>query len=76
MTGTQTKETRPHDRGRAQSVGVAEIVASQDEADALRAEVDTDSSAYFSSDRTAIRCTMRIGFAWPRAKAVTTIHIG
>jgi hypothetical protein len=40
MTGTQTKETRPHDRGRAQSVGVAEIVASQDEADALRAEVD------------------------------------
>jgi hypothetical protein len=52
------------------------IVASQDEADALRTEVDTDSSAYFSSDRTAIRCTMRIGFAWPHAKAVTTIHIG
>jgi HK97 family phage major capsid protein len=36
----------------------------------------TDSSAYFSSDRTAIRCTMRVGFAWPHAKAVTKIHIG
>lgn len=30
----------------------------------------TDSSAYFSSDRTAIRCTMRVGFAWPHAAAL------
>jgi HK97 family phage major capsid protein len=36
----------------------------------------TDSSAYFSSDRTAIRCTSRIGFAWPHPAALVKIHIG
>ncbi len=36
----------------------------------------TDSSAYSSSDRTAVRCTMRVGFAWPHAAALVKIHIG
>jgi HK97 family phage major capsid protein len=36
----------------------------------------TDSSAYFSSDRTAIRSTSRIGFAWPHPAALVKIHIG
>ena len=36
----------------------------------------TDTSAYFSSDRTGIRCTMRVGFAWPHAAGVVKIHIG
>jgi HK97 family phage major capsid protein len=36
----------------------------------------TDSSAYFSSDRTAVRCTSRIGFAWPHAASLVKIHIG
>jgi HK97 family phage major capsid protein len=34
----------------------------------------TDSSAFFSSDRVAIRATMRVGFAWPHQAAV--VHIG
>jgi len=36
----------------------------------------TDSSAYFSSDRTAVRCTMRVGFAWPHPAALVKIHVG
>jgi HK97 family phage major capsid protein len=36
----------------------------------------TDTSAYFSSDRTAIRCTMRVGFGWPHAAAIVRIQIG
>jgi HK97 family phage major capsid protein len=36
----------------------------------------TDSSAYFSSDRTAVRCTMRVGFAWPHAAGVVKVHVG
>jgi HK97 family phage major capsid protein len=36
----------------------------------------TDSSAYFSSDRTAVLCTMRVGFAWPHAAGVVKVHVG
>ena len=35
-----------------------------------------DTSAYFSSDRTAIRCTMRVGFAWPHVAGLVKVHIG
>jgi hypothetical protein len=32
-----------------------------------------DNSAYFSSDRVGVRCTMRVGFAWPHQAAVVKI---
>ena len=35
-----------------------------------------DSSAYFSSDRVGIRCTMRVGFGWPHEAAVVKIGVG
>ena len=34
------------------------------------ANVVVDTSAYFSSDRVGIRCTLRVGFAWPHEAAV------
>lgn len=36
--------------------------------------LDIDRSAYFSSDRVAIRATMRIGFGMPHAAAVVRLH--
>jgi hypothetical protein len=38
--------------------------------------VVTDSSAYFSSDRQAIRSTTRVSFAWPHQAAVIRIGTG
>ena len=38
--------------------------------------VTTDSSAYFSSDETGVRCVLRIGFAFPHQEAVLKIGIG
>ena len=35
-----------------------------------------DDSAYFRSDRVGIRCTMRVGFAWPHQAAVVKISAG
>ena len=40
------------------------------------ASIVADSSAYFSSDRVDIRCTLRVGFAWPHEAAVIQIGIG
>jgi HK97 family phage major capsid protein len=40
------------------------------------ASVVADSSAYFSSDRVGIRCTLRVGFARPHEAAVIQIGIG
>ncbi len=40
------------------------------------ATVVADSSAYFSSDRIGIRCTLRVSFAWPHAAAVIKVGIG
>jgi HK97 family phage major capsid protein len=42
----------------------------------LPASVVTDSSAFFSSDRTAVRCTTRISFAFPHEAAVVRIDLG
>lgn len=36
--------------------------------------LDVDRSAYFSSDRVAIRATMRIGFGFPHPAAVVRLH--
>ena len=38
-------------------------------------ELAVDRSAYFTSDRTAIRATMRVGFAFPHAAAVQKIEL-
>jgi HK97 family phage major capsid protein len=38
--------------------------------------VVTDSSAFFSSDRTAVRCTLRIGFAFPHVQAIVKVGMG
>lgn len=40
------------------------------------ASVVTDSSAYFSSDRVAVRCTLRVGFAFPHEAALVSIGVG
>lgn len=40
------------------------------------ADVRTDSSAFFSSDRTAVRATMRVGFAWPHEASMVRIETG
>jgi HK97 family phage major capsid protein len=40
------------------------------------AQVETDRSAFFSSDRTAVRATLRIGFAWPHPAAVVYVGTG
>lgn len=39
-------------------------------------KVVADSSAYFSSDRIGIRCTLRVGFAWPHQEAIVKIGVG
>ena len=39
----------------------------------LPASVVTDRSAYFSSDRTGIRCVLRVGFAFPHEQAIVKI---
>jgi hypothetical protein len=36
----------------------------------------SDTSAFFSSDRTAIRATMRVSFGWPHQAAVVRIGTG
>lgn len=36
--------------------------------------VETDASAFFTSDRTAIRATMRVGFAFPHPLAVVRLY--
>lgn len=38
-------------------------------------DLQVDRSAYFTSDRTAIRATMRIGFAFPQAAAIQKIAL-
>lgn len=38
--------------------------------------VVADSSAFFSSDRTAIRCTLRVSFAFPHPAAIVRIGLG
>ena len=40
------------------------------------AAVVTDTSAYFSSDRTAVRCTLRVGFAFPHQAALISVGVG
>lgn len=40
------------------------------------AAVVTDSSPFFSSDRTAVRCTIRAGFAFPHQAAIIRIDHG
>lgn len=39
------------------------------------ADVQVDSSAFFTSDRTAIRCTLRVGFAFPHPLALGRIRL-
>jgi HK97 family phage major capsid protein len=39
-------------------------------------DVRTDTSAFFSSDRTAIRATMRVSFGWPHQQAVVKVNVG
>lgn len=39
-------------------------------------DLQTDRSAYFTSDRTAIRATMRVTFAFPQALAIQRIMLG
>ena len=39
-------------------------------------EVVTDRSAFFSSDRTAVRAKLRVGFAWPHPAAVIYVGAG
>ena len=39
-------------------------------------EVTADSSAFFGSDCTAIRCIVRVGFGWPHQEAVVRIFLG
>jgi HK97 family phage major capsid protein len=41
----------------------------------LDVELDIDSSAYFTSDRTAIRAVMRVSFAFPHAAAIQKIKL-
>ena len=38
-------------------------------------EVIADTSAYFTSDRTAIRCVLRVGFGFPHDKAAVKVVI-
>lgn len=38
--------------------------------------VESDQSAFFSSDQTAIRARMRVGFGWPQTAAVVKISVG
>lgn len=38
--------------------------------------LDVDKSAYFTSDRTAIKATMRVGFAFPHAAAIQKVALG
>ena len=40
------------------------------------AAVVTDSSPFFASDRTAVRCTIRAGFAFPHQAAIIRIDHG
>jgi hypothetical protein len=44
----------------------------------IRSDADgrVDDSAFFSSDRTAIRCTLRVSFAFPHAAAIVRIGTG
>ncbi|GAA2092626.1 phage major capsid protein [Brevibacterium salitolerans] len=39
-------------------------------------DLQVDRSAYFTSDRTAIRATMRVGFAFPQPAAIQKIELG
>jgi hypothetical protein len=39
------------------------------------AEVALDSSPFFTSDRTAVRVTLRVGFAFPQPDAVVAVRI-
>lgn len=38
-------------------------------------EVIADRSAYFSSDRTGIRCVLRVGFGHPHQEAIVRVVI-
>ncbi len=39
-------------------------------------EVIADRSAAFTSDRTAIRCILRVGFGFPHEQAIVRVIIG
>ncbi|BDB43847.1 MULTISPECIES: phage major capsid protein [Mycobacterium] len=39
------------------------------------ADVQVDSSAFFTSDRTAIRCTLRVGFGFPHPAAIAQLRL-
>lgn len=39
-------------------------------------QVIADTSAFFSSDRTAIRCVLRVGFGFPHEQAIIRVAIG
>ena len=43
---------------------------------AQQATLDVDSSVYFSSDRLAVRSTLRVAFGFPHPSAVVKIEIG
>ncbi|MCC5954178.1 MAG: phage major capsid protein [Acidimicrobiia bacterium] len=38
--------------------------------------IDVSEDAYFSSDRLAVRATMRVGFAFPHEEAIVAINVG
>ncbi len=40
------------------------------------ATIDVDASPFFTSDRTAVRATLRVGFAFPHAAALVKITVG
>ncbi|OBG50181.1 phage major capsid protein [Mycolicibacterium fortuitum] len=42
---------------------------------AQEATLDVDKSVYFTSDRLAIRATLRVAFGWPHTKAVVRIDL-
>lgn len=39
------------------------------------ATLATDTSAFFTSDRVAVRCTLRVGFAWPHEAALVAVEL-
>src|SRR5699024_10191261 len=38
--------------------------------------IDADRSVYFTSDRVAVRATMRVGFAFPYESALVKVNVG
>ena len=40
------------------------------------ASVEVDRSVKFTSDQTAVRCVLRVGFGWPHPASIIRIGIG